>query len=102
MNAWSVFTVAFASVVLHAWISRKGARDWYMGCIVPLIYGGVVAWMFLGDDVTRSLQIILFGSAIPILLMLFFRHRQRDNEANESPAPDQPPCSGQSGISADK
>lgn len=48
MNAWTVFTVAFAAVVLQAWISRRGAPHWYMGCIVPLIYGGVVAWMFRG------------------------------------------------------
>lgn len=85
MNVWSVFTLAFASVVLQAWLSRKGARDWYMGCIVPLIYGGVVAWMFMGDDVTRSLQIIIFGSAIPILLMLSFRRRQRENQEDEPP-----------------
>ena len=85
MNVWSVFTLAFAAVVLQAWLSRKGARDWYMGCIVPLIYGGVVAWMFMGDDVTRSLQIIIFGSAIPILLMLSFRRRQRENQENEPP-----------------
>ncbi len=84
MNVWSVFTLAFAAVVLQAWLSRKGARDWYMGCIVPLIYGGVVAWMFMGDDVTRSLQIIIFGSAIPILLMLSFRRRQRENQEDES------------------
>ena len=84
MNVWSVFTLAFAAVVLQAWLSRKGARDWYTGCIVPLIYGGVVAWMFMGDDVTRSLQIIIFGSAIPILLMLSFRRRQRENQEDES------------------
>lgn len=84
MNVWSVFTLAFAAVVLQAWLSRKGARDWYMGCIVPLIYGGVVAWMFMGDDVTRSLQIMIFGSAIPILLMLSFRRRQRENQEDES------------------
>lgn len=84
MNVWSVFTLASAAVVLQAWLSRKGARDWYMGCIVPLIYGGVVAWMFMGDDVTRSLQIIIFGSAIPILLMLSFRRRQRENQEDES------------------
>ena len=71
MNAWTVFTVAFAAVVLQAWISRRGEPHWYMGCIVPLIYGGVVAWMFLEEDPLLSLQVMLFGSALPIALLLW-------------------------------
>ena len=87
MNAWAVFTIAFAAVVLQAWISRRGERHWYMGCIVPLAYGGVVAWMFLEDDLIRALQIILFGSAVPIFLLLSLRRGEkktrRDGRAEE-------------------
>lgn len=84
MSPWAVFSVAFATVVLQAWISRKGARDWYMGCIVPLAYGGVVAWMFLGEDLILSLQIILFAAVIPIILLISFRHREKEDGKDES------------------
>ena len=87
MNAWTVFTVAFAAVVLQAWISRRGEPHWYMGCIVPLIYGGVVAWMFRGEDLLLSLQIILFGSVIPIGLLLSLRGKgKKDQGEDDSPS----------------
>ena len=86
MNAWTVFTIAFAAVVLQAWISRRGERHWYMGCIVPLIYGGVVAWMFLGDDLLLSLQIILFGAVIPIFLLLSLWVKEKKNREDDSPS----------------
>ena len=47
MNSWSVLFIALAAVVLQAWVSRRGAPGWYMGCIIPLLYGAAVAWMFV-------------------------------------------------------
>ena len=38
MNSWSVLFIALAAVVLQAWVSRRGAPGWYMGCIIPLLY----------------------------------------------------------------
>ena len=86
MNAWPVFTIAFAAVVLQAWISRRGERHWYMGCIVPLIYGGVVAWMFRGEDLLLSLQNILFGAVIPIFLLLSLRRKEKREQTDDSPS----------------
>ena len=86
MNAWAVFSVAFAAVVLQAWVSRRGERHWYMGCIVPLIYGGVVAWMFLGKDLLLSLQIILFGAVIPIFLLFSLWEREKRSRKDDSPS----------------
>ena len=55
MNSWSVLFIALAAVVLQAWVSRRGAPGWYMGCIIPLLYGAAVAWMFVGQDFLRAL-----------------------------------------------
>ena len=79
MSAWSVFLIAFAAVVVQARVSRKGDPRWYMGCVIPLLYGGAVAWMFLGEDLLRSLQIIIFGTAIPIS-MLFSLGRKEERK----------------------
>lgn len=70
MNAWAVFTLAFAAVVLQARFTRRDSPSWYLHCIVPLVYGAAVAWMFMGESFIRSLQVILFGAAIPITLLL--------------------------------
>ena len=48
MNSWAIFTLAFAAVVIQAWVRGRGSSNWYLGCIVPLVYGGAVAWMFVG------------------------------------------------------
>ena len=66
MNSWSVLFIALAAVVLQAWVSRRGAPGWYMGCIIPLLYGAAVAWMFIGQDFLRALRVILLGTALPI------------------------------------
>ena len=83
MNSWAIFTLAFAAVVIQAWVRGRGSSNWYLGCIVPLVYGGAVAWMFVGRDFTRSLQIILFGAAIPITLLVSAWFRKRDEEGEE-------------------
>ena len=87
MNSWAIFTLAFAAVVIQAWVRGRGSSNWYLGCIVPLVYGGAVAWMFVGRDFTRSLQIILFGAAIPITLLVSAWLRKRE-EAGEDPGGD--------------
>ena len=71
MSAWSVFLIAFAAVVVQARVSRRGDPKWYMGCVIPLLYGGAVAWMFLEEDPLRALQVMLFGSLLPIALLLW-------------------------------
>ena len=87
MNAWTVFVLAFAAVLAQAYWNRGKRRYWYLEGIIPLAYGGVIAWMFLEDDLIRALQIILFGSAVPIFLLLSLRRGEkktrRDGRAEE-------------------
>ena len=46
MEHWTVFSLAFAAVVVHAWLCRREDPHWYLGCIVPLLYGGAAAVIF--------------------------------------------------------
>ena len=86
MVAWNIYVIALAAVLLQAWMGRKGRRDWYLDGIVPLLYGGVVAWMFVGKDFLLALRIILCGTALPILLLLWAWRDSRtgDQEASEN------------------
>ena len=83
MDSWGIFIVAFAAVVGQAWIRSNGAPGWYMDCIIPLLYGGVVAWMFLGRDFTLAFQIIVFGAVLPIALLVRLWRRDRGEEHSE-------------------
>lgn len=69
MDSWTVFSLAFAGVLISAWLGRRNSPDWYLGGIVPLLYGGVVAWMFLEEDPLLALRIILFGALLPAGLL---------------------------------
>ena len=71
MSAWTVYAIAFAAVLAQAFLGRGKRRYWYLEGIIPLVYGGVVAWMFLEEDPLLSLQVMLFGSALPIALLLW-------------------------------
>ena len=69
MDSWTVFSLAFAAVILYTWGSRRGSPHWYLECAVPLLYGGAIAWMFRGDDPMLALRVLIFGTALPILLL---------------------------------
>lgn len=80
MGSWSILTTAFFAVVIQAWVCRKDSPTWYLGCIIPLLYGAAVAWMFVDQDCLLALQIILFGAAIPITLLLSAWKRRREEQ----------------------
>ena len=88
MNSWSVFFIALASVVLQAWVSRRGAPGWYMGCIVPLLYGASVAWMFVDQDLLRAMWVILLGTALPITILVSLGRHEPTPQNPPAPPPD--------------
>ena len=83
MDHWALFLFAFAAVVIHAWLCRREDPHWSRGCIVPLLYGGAVAGMFLGDDLLLALRIILFGAVLPVAGLLWLWRSDRDREPPE-------------------
>ena len=83
MDHWALFLFAFAAVVIHAWLCSREDPHWYLGCIVPLLYGGTVAWMFLGDDFLLALRIILFGAVLPVAGLLWLWRSDRDRDPPE-------------------
>ena len=57
---------------------RGGAPHRYLRAAAPLLYGGAVAWMFLGDDFLLALRIILFGAVLPVAGLLWLWRSDRD------------------------
>ena len=87
MDSWTVFSLAFTGVLFSAWLGRKNSPNWYLGGIVPLLYGGVVAWMFLDEDPLLALRIILFGALLPAALLgwLWWDSRQAPSGPGSGP-----------------
>ena len=75
MDSWTVFSLAFAGVLISAWLGRKNSPDWYLGGIVPLLYGGV------------ALRIILFGALLPAGLLgwLWWDRRRESSDPPDEP-----------------
>lgn len=89
MDSWTVFCLAFAGVLFSAWLGRKNTSSWYLGGIAPLLYGGVVAWMFADEDPLLALRIILFGALLPAGLLLWAwwsgrREKEKDTPSGEA------------------
>lgn len=90
MNSWSVLFIALGRRGAPGVGQPEGAPGWYMGCIIPLLYGAAVAWMFVGQDFLRALWVILLGSALPITLLISLG--ERTSPPQDPPA--SPPDSG--------
>lgn len=89
MSTWSVFFLACAVALLDAWSGRRnGSRHWYLRGIIPLVYGGAVAWMFSGRDLALSLRFLVYGSLLPILLLLWLWWDSRRERQERPPVPD--------------
>ena len=87
MSAWTVFSIAFAAVLAQAFLGRGKRRYWYLEGIIPLVYGGVVAWMFLEEDPLLALRIILFGALLPAGLLgwLWWDRRRESSDPPDEP-----------------
>lgn len=83
MQAWAMYTVAFSAVVLQAWADRKNSPNWYLRCIVPLLYGAAVAWLFVGRDCIRVFQVVILGAALPISLLVSVWLKKREERSDE-------------------
>ncbi len=71
MGSWFVYSLAFAGVLLSACTNRRTSPHWYLSTVPSLLYGGVVAWMFLEENPLLALRIILFGALLPVALLLW-------------------------------
>ena len=70
MDQVMTLAAALAVVVFHFWACRRSPRYWYLGGIVPLLWAGLLAVLFLngkielGEDWKR----LLFPTLILLLI----------------------------------
>ena len=100
MDPWTIFSLAFAAVILYTWGSKKSSPNWYLGCAVPLLYGGAVAGVFLEQEPFLALKVLIFGTALPVVLLVLAWAGARESPASRRDDGDSPEQEHQTGEPA--
>lgn len=72
MKSFITVIVALIVIVFHIWASRRSPRYWYVGGIIPLLWVGVLAFLFINGqiDFKEDLRVIVFPTLIFLLIWL--------------------------------
>ena len=51
MNTVMTLVIALAVIVLHVWLCHRSPKFWYLGGIIPLLWIGVLVFLFFNDKI---------------------------------------------------
>ena len=82
--------IAIAVTVFHFWISRRKPKYWYLGGIVPVLWGAIVVFLFVKGmiSVRNDWQMLLFPTVILILIWISGHETAKKKEINKMKAKD--------------
>ena len=69
MNPALTLVIAFLVLAFHIWASRRSPRFWFLGGIVPLVWFGLLAFLWSRGQISlpADWKILVF----PTLILLF-------------------------------
>ena len=72
MNPVLTFVIALLVILFHTWASRRSPRYWYLGGIVPLIWLGLVVFLWSRGqiDLPADLRILIVPTVLLLLIWL--------------------------------
>ena len=90
MNTAIVWIIALAVVIFHIWLCRRSPRYWCAGGIVPIIWFGLVIFLFANDkiDFMKDLKVLIFPTVILLLLWIEGHQAAKKKEINKMKAKD--------------
>lgn len=70
MNEAITLLIAVAVLILHVWLCRRSPKFWYLGGIVPLLWVGLLVFLFFNGKIHwgEDWEMIVF----PTLLFIVF------------------------------
>ena len=70
MNTAVTFLIAVVVLILHVWLCRRSPKFWYLGGIVPLLWVGLLVFLFFNGKIHwgEDWEMIVF----PTLLFIVF------------------------------
>ena len=72
MNPALTLVIAFLILAFHIWASRRSPRFWFLGGIVPLVWFGLLAFLWSRGKISlpADWKILVFPTLILLLLWL--------------------------------
>lgn len=90
MNPVVNMLIALAIIIFHTWASRRKPKYWYLGGIVPAIWAGLLAFLFVIGKISiqQDWEILFFPTAILLLIWLSGHQAAKKKEMERMKAQD--------------
>ena len=72
MNTVMTLIIAFVVIVLHVWLCHRSPKFWYLGGIIPLLWIGVLVFLFSNGKINfgEDWKMIVFPTLIFFLFWI--------------------------------
>ena len=90
MNPALTLVIAFLVLAFHIWASRRSPRFWFLGGIVPLVWFGLLAFLWSRGQISlpADWKILVFPTLILLLLWLKGNLAAKKRELDQMKAKD--------------
>lgn len=72
MNTAITLLIALVVILFHVWVCHRSPKYWYLGGIVPLLWIGLLVFLFFNDKINfvEDWNIIVFPTLILVLFWI--------------------------------
>ena len=72
MNPAVTWVIAIAVTIFHIWASRRKPKYWYLGGVVPVIWIGIIIFLFVNGmiHIANDWKVLFFPTVILLLIWL--------------------------------
>lgn len=90
MNTVMTLIIAFVVIVLHVWLCHRSPKFWYLGGIIPLLWIGVLVFLFFNGKINfgEDWKIIIFPTLIFFLFWIQGHQTAKKKEIDKMKAQD--------------
>ena len=90
MNTVMTLIIAFVVIVLHVWLCHRSPKFWYLGGIIPLLWIGVLVFLFFNGKINfgEDWKIIIFPTLIFFLFCIQGHQAAKKKEIEKMKAKD--------------
>ena len=90
MNTVMTLIIAFVVIVLHVWLCHRSPKFWYLGGIIPLLWIGVLVFLFFNGKINfgEDWKIIIFPTLIFFLFWIQGYQAAKKKEISKMKAKD--------------
>ena len=90
MNPAVTWVIAIAVTIFHIWASRRKPKYWYLGGVVPVIWIGIIIFLFANGMIHKAddWEVLFFPTVILLLIWLSGHESAKKKEMESMKAQD--------------